>query len=119
MLAGAPCCWCRPPETRFFVLLLIFASFASQELDGYVAIKDDDPAKQVTLRLHMGIGCGNLTSVHVGGVFKRWEYILAGPPMAQVRDQGIICHHHGILFSFFPSSFLHSFFLFFLFSLFV
>lgn len=38
----------------------------------------------VTLSLHMGIGCGQLTAVHVGGVFKRWEYILSGPPMKQV-----------------------------------
>ena len=49
-----------------------------------MAIDDPDPSKQVTLRLHMGIGCGDLTAVHVGGVFKRWEYILAGPPMAQI-----------------------------------
>ncbi len=32
----------------------------------------------------MGIGCGKLTAVHVGGIFKRWEYILSGPPMTQV-----------------------------------
>ena len=35
----------------------------------------------------MGIGCGQLTAVHVGGVFRRWEYILAGPPMAQVCEE--------------------------------
>ena len=34
--------------------------------------------------MHMGIGCGQLTSIHVGGVFKRWEYVVAGPPMAQL-----------------------------------
>eukprot|EP00039_Didymoeca_costata_P023143 m.6119 g.6119 ORF g.6119 m.6119 type:complete len:1303 (-) comp3487_c0_seq1:443-4351(-) len=36
------------------------------------------------LSLHCGIGCGQLTCIHVGGVFKRWEYVLAGPPLTQM-----------------------------------
>ena len=32
----------------------------------------------------MGIGAGKLTGIHVGGPFKRLEYILAGPPLSQV-----------------------------------
>lgn len=65
-----------------------------QELHDYIAIHDENPANRGTsrrmplmpvhLKLHMGIGCGQLTAVHVGGVFRRWEYILAGPPMAQI-----------------------------------
>eukprot|EP00050_Salpingoeca_kvevrii_P015938 m.51303 g.51303 ORF g.51303 m.51303 type:complete len:1147 (-) comp6600_c1_seq2:545-3985(-) len=43
----------------------------------------DDPNGTV-LRLHMGVGCGQLTSIHVGGVFHRWEYVVAGPPMEQI-----------------------------------
>jgi hypothetical protein len=38
----------------------------------------------VYLRLHMGIGCGVLTAIHVGGMRDRWEYILSGPPLFQV-----------------------------------
>jgi hypothetical protein len=38
----------------------------------------------VYLSLHMGIGCGTLTAVHIGGLLRRWEYILSGPPMAQI-----------------------------------
>jgi hypothetical protein len=51
---------------------------------GYLAVDDPDPKNRVYLSLHMGIGCGKLTAVHVGGIFKRWEYILSGPPMTQV-----------------------------------
>jgi class 3 adenylate cyclase len=36
------------------------------------------------LAFHMGIGCGMLTSLHVGGVFNRWEYVVAGPAMRQI-----------------------------------
>lgn len=54
------------------------------KLDQYLAIKPTATTPAVRLRLHMGIGAGRLTSVHVGGVFKRWEYILAGPPMTQI-----------------------------------
>ncbi|EGD79547.1 hypothetical protein PTSG_10115 [Salpingoeca rosetta] len=55
-----------------------------QKLDQYLAIKATATEPGVRLRLHMGIGAGRLTSVHVGGIFKRWEYILAGPPMTQI-----------------------------------
>eukprot|EP00051_Salpingoeca_urceolata_P007099 m.94209 g.94209 ORF g.94209 m.94209 type:complete len:1161 (+) comp15115_c3_seq1:1094-4576(+) len=53
-------------------------------VNNYVAIDDPDPEKRVMLTLHMGIGCGELTAVHVGGVFNRWEYVLSGPPMSQI-----------------------------------
>ena len=55
-----------------------------QALDGHLAIPHEDPTQEVRLKMHIGIGCGLLTAVHVGGVFKRWEYILAGPPMAEI-----------------------------------
>ena len=60
---------------------------ALQELDNYVAVSEESmrqytrrsaaagrlPAsspKSLKLRLHMGIGVGEMTAVHVGGVFK-------------------------------------------------
>jgi len=55
-----------------------------QVLDGHLAIPHTDPAQEVRLKMHLGVGCGPLTAVHVGGVFMRWEYILAGPPMAEI-----------------------------------
>eukprot|EP00045_Choanoeca_perplexa_P016908 m.235101 g.235101 ORF g.235101 m.235101 type:complete len:1667 (-) comp17397_c0_seq3:36-5036(-) len=66
-------------------------------LDNYVAVSEEKmkqytrhsttPGKlppSLKLRLHMGIGVGQMTAVHVGGVFKRWEYIIGGPPMTQL-----------------------------------
>eukprot|EP00049_Salpingoeca_infusionum_P012643 m.232666 g.232666 ORF g.232666 m.232666 type:complete len:1227 (+) comp15237_c2_seq1:290-3970(+) len=57
-----------------------------KKLDMYPAIKGTDKEDTVFLRLHMGIGCGELLTVHVGGVFKRWEYILAGRAMEQIGN---------------------------------
>eukprot|EP00038_Savillea_parva_P020405 m.31267 g.31267 ORF g.31267 m.31267 type:complete len:1384 (+) comp4787_c0_seq1:244-4395(+) len=48
-------------------------------LHNFKAIEDKDGA--VLLTLHIGVGCGQLTSVHVGGVFNRWEFVVGGPPM--------------------------------------
>ncbi|EDQ88063.1 uncharacterized protein MONBRDRAFT_32966 [Monosiga brevicollis MX1] len=36
------------------------------------------------LNLHMGLGVGKLAAIHVGGVFKCWEYVLAGQPLKQI-----------------------------------
>eukprot|EP00055_Hartaetosiga_balthica_P015029 m.86392 g.86392 ORF g.86392 m.86392 type:complete len:1302 (-) comp8758_c0_seq1:118-4023(-) len=57
-----------------------------ERLDNFLAIHETEDEPAVLLRLHMGIGCGLLTTVHVGGVFKRWEYILSGPPMVQIGN---------------------------------
>ena len=59
---------------------------------GYLAIDDPDPSQRVYLSLHMGVGCGKLTAVHVGGIFKRWEYILSGPPMTQIAIAEPLAH---------------------------
>jgi hypothetical protein len=32
----------------------------------------------------MGLGCGKLTCIHVGGVLGRWEYVVAGDPLSQI-----------------------------------
>lgn len=48
-------------------------------LHNFKALDDDEGA--VHLTLHIGIGCGQLTSIHVGGVFNRWEFVVGGPPM--------------------------------------
>merc|ERR1719311_270675 len=44
----------------------------------------------VTLCLHIGVGCGNVTILQVGGVVPpetktpRFEYVIAGPPLEQI-----------------------------------
>ena len=49
-----------------------------QELSQY------EVAEGLRLALRMGIGCGEVFTVHVGGVFKRWEFLVAGAPLVQV-----------------------------------
>ncbi|GEM_PF-3529170 len=36
------------------------------------------------LRMKIGLSVGELLEVHAGGVFSRWEYVLAGQPMAKM-----------------------------------
>ncbi|UCG25775.1 MAG: adenylate/guanylate cyclase domain-containing protein, partial [Chloroflexota bacterium] len=38
------------------------------------------------LRLQVGIGAGDVYSVHLGGVFNRWEFLLSGTPLAQMSQ---------------------------------
>eukprot|EP00004_Rigifila_ramosa_P001381 TRINITY_DN1131_c0_g1_i1.p1 TRINITY_DN1131_c0_g1~~TRINITY_DN1131_c0_g1_i1.p1 ORF type:complete len:630 (+),score=100.13 TRINITY_DN1131_c0_g1_i1:2-1891(+) len=39
-----------------------------------------------TLTLHVGIGAGDLTDLHMGGVQKRWEYLVVGSPLTQASN---------------------------------
>lgn len=45
---------------------------------------DERTATEDGLSLHMAIGTGQLTGVHVGGAHNRMEFILAGQPMDQI-----------------------------------
>ena len=36
------------------------------------------------LSLQLGLGAGDVYSVHLGGMFDRWEFLLSGSPMAQM-----------------------------------
>jgi class 3 adenylate cyclase/tetratricopeptide (TPR) repeat protein len=54
-------------------------------------------APQDPLRLRVAIGTGRVAAVHVGGLYRRWEFLLAGDPLAQVgliekqvRPSGVI-----------------------------
>ena len=54
------------------------------KLHNWVAHEDDDPAKRVLLSLHMGLACGELMGIHVGGVFNRYEFVVTGEPMGHI-----------------------------------
>lgn len=41
---------------------------------------------QFELRMKIGISAGELLEVNAGGVFSRWEYVLAGAPMANMSS---------------------------------
>eukprot|EP00919_Chromeraceae_sp_WS-2016_P001000 GHVR01002503.1.p1 GENE.GHVR01002503.1~~GHVR01002503.1.p1 ORF type:complete len:207 (-),score=80.06 GHVR01002503.1:351-971(-) len=36
------------------------------------------------LTIHIGVGCGQIAIMQVGGELGRWEYVVAGPPLAQI-----------------------------------
>ncbi len=44
----------------------------------------DYVAEDVRLTLHAGIGAGEIAGLHVGGVGGRWEFLIAGAPLAQM-----------------------------------
>src|SRR5262249_22433047 len=41
-------------------------------------------AEGIRLSSRVGVGCGEVTIAHVGGVVGRWEYVVDGPPILQV-----------------------------------
>ena len=49
-------------------------------LDGF------SPVPGVSLSLHMGIGAGTLSAFTLGGHEGKWEYFVAGEPIAQMAD---------------------------------
>jgi len=51
---------------------------------------------QTELQMHLGVGVGNVSSLHVGGLANRWEHVVAGPVLAQIRcvdlaNSGEVC----------------------------
>eukprot|EP00002_Diphylleia_rotans_P034920 TRINITY_DN7555_c0_g1_i1.p1 TRINITY_DN7555_c0_g1~~TRINITY_DN7555_c0_g1_i1.p1 ORF type:complete len:2453 (-),score=413.18 TRINITY_DN7555_c0_g1_i1:295-7653(-) len=51
-----------------------------QKLHGWRAGDDGE------LRLHVGIGAGQVTAVHVGGKNRQWEFFIIGPALAQISN---------------------------------
>lgn len=46
----------------------------------------DKPIDKVTLQVHCGLGFGDVTGFNVGGVDGRWEFFIAGEPLAQLSS---------------------------------
>jgi class 3 adenylate cyclase/tetratricopeptide (TPR) repeat protein len=40
--------------------------------------------EEADLHLKLGVSTGSITAVHVGGVFSRWEFLLAGNPLVEL-----------------------------------
>lgn len=47
-------------------------------------LRDYRVGNEVRLSLHIGIGAGEVFALHVGGVFGRWEFLVAGTPLTQM-----------------------------------
>ncbi|MEW6733286.1 MAG: adenylate/guanylate cyclase domain-containing protein [Acidobacteriota bacterium] len=43
-------------------------------------------AQDITLSLKLAVGAGDLLAETLGGVFGRWEFLIAGPPLSQVGN---------------------------------
>lgn len=48
------------------------------------ALRDYTPAPDISLSLRIGIGAGMVSAAYLGGVFGRWEFVIAGAPLAQM-----------------------------------
>lgn len=55
-------------------------------LDLLKRLNNFSPVDGVTLRLHMGVGCGHISEFYVGGHGNKWEYFVAGEPIEQMSD---------------------------------
>ncbi|HET7088363.1 MAG TPA: adenylate/guanylate cyclase domain-containing protein, partial [Anaerolineae bacterium] len=53
-------------------------------LAAQAALHDYAAARDVRLSLRVGIGAGEMTSAHVGGVNGRWEFVATGAPLSQI-----------------------------------
>jgi class 3 adenylate cyclase len=56
-------------------------ALAIQDVLCHYCLADGTP-----LALQIGIGAGDVSSVHLGGVFNRWEFLLSGSPMVQMSQ---------------------------------
>ena len=55
-------------------------------LDLLKRLNNFSPVDGVTLKLHMGVGCGTISEFYVGGHGDKWEYFVAGEPIEQMSD---------------------------------
>lgn len=54
-------------------------------IDIYKDFHGYEPVPGITLKLHSGISAGRVSGIHVGGFEDRWEYLLKGDPLAQLK----------------------------------
>ena len=62
------------------------ASLAMQLAMNRFATVSSRDSGEFNLKMKIGISAGKLLEVHAGGVYNRWEYVLAGEPMANMSS---------------------------------
>lgn len=62
------------------------AAFAMQATMTHFTTVSSREGAKFNLRMKIGLSAGQLLEVHAGGVFNRWEYVLAGAPMANMSS---------------------------------
>lgn len=64
------------------------------------AVLHDHPAGEgIRLTQRVGIGTGEVLVRHVGGVFGRWEFMVSGPPLAQIGRAGRLAQPGQVILS--------------------
>jgi class 3 adenylate cyclase len=64
------------------------------------AVLHDHPAGEgIRLTQRVGIGAGEVLVRHVGGVFGRWEFMVSGPPLAQIGRAGRLAQPGQVILS--------------------
>ncbi|MFK7957975.1 MAG: adenylate/guanylate cyclase domain-containing protein [Lysobacterales bacterium] len=56
-------------------------------------------AGEVRLEMKIGIGCGDIVAMEVGGLLGRWEYIIAGEPIRQATAAEGACTPGAVMLS--------------------
>lgn len=57
------------------------------------------PVEGVVLKLHMGVGAGELSEFYVGGHGGKWEYFVAGQPIEQISEATEAAAHGQLVLS--------------------
>jgi class 3 adenylate cyclase len=53
-------------------------------LDIQTRLKNYEVSPGVVLSLRIGVAAGEIVAEHIGGIFRRWEFLIAGDPLIQV-----------------------------------
>jgi predicted ATPase/class 3 adenylate cyclase len=76
---------CEPETQTEAVWRSVMAAFAMQAaMAAFTTVQTSQG--NFGLQMKIGLSVGELLEVHAGGVFARWEYVLAGAPMANMSS---------------------------------
>ncbi len=76
---------CEPEDLSEAVWRSVQAAFAMQSAMTQFSVVPTGQGN-FELRMKIGLSAGELLEVHAGGEFSRWEYVLAGAPMANMSS---------------------------------
>lgn len=76
---------CEPDSMAEAVWRAVQAAFAMQAAMARFATVSTSQG-EFELRMKIGLSVGEVLEVHAGGVFGRWEYVLAGDPLASMSS---------------------------------
>jgi class 3 adenylate cyclase len=76
--------WPVAPASHLDALPLAADYAAACALAIQAALRDYQTRDGQTLAVRMGLGVGDITLMHLGGIYGRWEFVITGPPLSQV-----------------------------------